>query len=53
MGPGSTSGRVKTTARFFFLCLVDAKVRFAPILLQKSFEGDERNFLGPLMLFVR
>jgi len=22
--------------------------RFAPILLQKSFLGDERNFLGPL-----
>jgi len=24
-----------------------------PILLQKSFWGDERNFLGPLMRFVR
>jgi hypothetical protein len=23
------------------------------ILLQKSFEDDERNFLGPLMRFVR
>jgi hypothetical protein len=23
-----------------------------PILLQKSFWGDERNFLGPLMRFV-
>jgi hypothetical protein len=23
------------------------------ILLQKSFGGDERNFLGPLMRFVR
>ena len=23
-----------------------------PILLQKSFSGDERNFLGPLMRFV-
>ena len=22
-------------------------------MLQKSFEGDERNFLGPLMRFVR
>jgi hypothetical protein len=29
-----------------------ANVRFAPILLQKSFWGDERNFLGPLMRFV-
>jgi hypothetical protein len=28
-------------------------VRFVPILLQKSFGGDERNFLGPLMRFVR
>ena len=27
-------------------------VRFVPILLQKSFWGDERNFLGPLMRFV-
>jgi hypothetical protein len=27
-------------------------VRFVPILLQKSFLGDERNFLGPLMRFV-
>jgi hypothetical protein len=25
----------------------------ALILLQKSFGGDERNFLGPLMRFVR
>ena len=24
-----------------------------PILLQKSFGGDERNFLGPLMRFAR
>jgi hypothetical protein len=23
-----------------------------PILLQKSFWGDDRNFLGPLMRFV-
>ena len=29
-----------------------ANVRFAPIVLQKSFLGDERNFLGPLMRFV-
>ena len=28
-------------------------VRNVPILLQKSFGGDERNFLGPLMRFVR
>jgi hypothetical protein len=28
------------------------QVRFVPILLQKSFWGDERNFLGPLMRFV-
>ena len=27
-------------------------VFFAPILLQKSFSGDERNFLGLLMRFV-
>ena len=26
---------------------------FRGILLQKSFGGDERNFLGPLMRFVR
>jgi hypothetical protein len=26
--------------------------RFWQILLQKSFLGDERNFLGPLMRFV-
>jgi hypothetical protein len=25
---------------------------FRPILLQKSFAGDERNFLGPLMRFA-
>ena len=25
---------------------------YVPILLQKSFLGDERNFLGPLMHFV-
>jgi hypothetical protein len=24
-------------------------VRFAPIVLKKSFLGDEQNFLGPLM----
>jgi hypothetical protein len=28
-------------------------VRFVPILLQKSFWGDERNFLEPLMRFTR
>src|SRR6476646_8390280 len=28
------------------------EVRKVPILLQKSFLGDERNFLGPLMRFV-
>jgi hypothetical protein len=28
-------------------------VRFAPIVLKKSFWGDERNFLGPLMPFAR
>jgi hypothetical protein len=27
--------------------------RFAPIVLKKSFSGDERNFLGPLMRFAR
>jgi hypothetical protein len=27
-------------------------VRYWQILLQKSFLGDERNFLGPLMRFV-
>jgi hypothetical protein len=26
---------------------------FAPILLQKSFGGDERKFLEPLMRFTR
>ena len=26
---------------------------FVPILLQKSFGADERNFLGPLTRFVR
>src|ERR1700722_16706662 len=26
---------------------------FAPILLKKSFQGDERNFLEPLMRFMR
>jgi hypothetical protein len=29
-----------------------ALVGFVPILLKKSFLGDERNFLGPLMRFV-
>jgi hypothetical protein len=29
------------------------KVCFAPILLQKSFWGDERKFLEPLMRFTR
>ena len=28
-------------------------VRFAPILLKKSFWGDERKFSEPLMRFVR
>ena len=28
-------------------------VRKVPILLKKSFLGGERNFLGPLMRFVR
>src|SRR6476659_2240281 len=28
-------------------------VRFVPIVLQKSFWGDERNFLEPLMRFTR
>ena len=28
-------------------------VRFASILLQKSFWGDERKFLEPLMRFTR
>jgi hypothetical protein len=27
-------------------------VRKVPIVLQKSFWGDDRNFLGPLMRFV-
>src|ERR1700694_4475169 len=29
------------------------EVRNVPIVLKKSFLGDERNFLGPLMRFVR
>jgi len=29
------------------------QVRFAPIVLKKSFLGDGRKFLGPLMRFVR
>ena len=28
-------------------------VRFVPIVLKKSFLGDGRKFLGPLMRFVR
>jgi hypothetical protein len=28
-------------------------VRLVPILLQKSFSGDERKFLEPLMRFTR
>jgi hypothetical protein len=31
----------------------DGEVRKVPIVLKKSFLGDERNFLGPLMRFVR
>jgi hypothetical protein len=31
----------------------DGDVRFVPIVLQKSFLADERNFSGPLMRFVR
>jgi hypothetical protein len=27
-------------------------VRFAPIVLKKSFWGNERNFSGPLMRFA-
>ena len=27
-------------------------VRFVPIVLKKSFLGDERNFIGPLMRFA-
>ena len=30
-----------------------ANVRFAPIVLKKSFSPDERNFLGPLTRFAR
>jgi hypothetical protein len=30
-----------------------AKVRFAPIVLKKSFWGVERKFLEPLMRFTR
>jgi hypothetical protein len=29
------------------------EVRYLPILLKKSFFGDGREFLGPLMRFVR
>jgi hypothetical protein len=32
---------------------VTAEVRFAPILLQKSFWGVERKFLEPLVRFAR
>src|SRR4051812_2732608 len=32
---------------------LSANVRFAPILLQKSFRGSERKFLEPLMRFTR
>jgi hypothetical protein len=28
-------------------------VRFVPILLQKSFRGEEQKFLEPLMRFTR
>src|ERR1700676_936463 len=31
---------------------VSSNVRFAPILLQKSFWGDARNFSGPSMRFA-
>ena len=31
----------------------DRDVCFVPIVLQESFEGDERNFPGPLMRFAR
>jgi hypothetical protein len=31
----------------------DDNVRYVPILLKKSFGGGERNFLEPLMRFVR
>jgi hypothetical protein len=34
-------------------CQCPSHVRKVPILLQKSFLGDERNFLGPLMPFAR
>jgi hypothetical protein len=41
--------------RFWHLADVGVlvNVRFAPIVLKKSFLGDERNFLGPLMRFAR
>jgi hypothetical protein len=33
-------------------CLFDRDVRVWQIVLQKSFWGNERNFVGPLMRFV-
>jgi hypothetical protein len=36
----------------FLLIRLRMNGRFAPILLQKSFWDDDRNFLGPLMRFV-
>jgi hypothetical protein len=35
------------------LAELNAQVGFVPILLQKSFWGDERKFLKPLMRFTR
>jgi hypothetical protein len=45
----TTSG-LPQKAEFFG---VRRQVSNVPILLQKSFEGDERNFPGPLMRFAR
>jgi hypothetical protein len=47
---GADRRRVEVVA---YPLLWDVRVCFAPIVLKKSFLGDERNFLGPLMRFVR
>ena len=48
----STNGRFAPTAAVRKSEWI-AMSAFHLILLQKSFDGDERNFLGPLMRFVR
>ena len=50
--PDQSAGRTGRDRSQADLPQPSSDVRFVPILLQKSFCGDERNFLEPLMRFT-